>query len=176
MWYFKIVSNFTRQTAREITCNNFDSSLVVFMPNITSNHAITFTSLIPLEIVASAVAQGGGSGTPETLPWLRHCVNWEPFQCDYYKLRPVKICVVASRTRLTKRFIQALVNCSTIFREKSCSEVQISPLFNHESCLEIGLTIIGSLSLLMALYVVLLWQRWFLDIDDYFWDWFALRD
>ena len=29
------------------------------MPNITSNHAITFTSLIPLEIVASAVAQGG---------------------------------------------------------------------------------------------------------------------
>ena len=42
-WYFKIVSNFTRPTAREITYNNFEISLVVFMPNITTNHAITYT-------------------------------------------------------------------------------------------------------------------------------------
>ena len=41
--YFKIVSNFTRLTAREITYNNFEISLVVFMPNITTNHAITYT-------------------------------------------------------------------------------------------------------------------------------------
>ena len=34
------VSNFTRLMAREITNNNFEISLVVFMPNITTNHAI----------------------------------------------------------------------------------------------------------------------------------------
>ena len=43
-WYFKIVSNFTRPTAREITYNNFEISLVVFMPNITTNHAMTCTN------------------------------------------------------------------------------------------------------------------------------------
>ena len=42
-WYFKIVSNFTRLTAREITYNHFEISLVVFMPNITTNNAITYT-------------------------------------------------------------------------------------------------------------------------------------
>ena len=43
-WYFKIASNFTNLiTAREITYNNFEMSLVVFMPNITTNHAITYT-------------------------------------------------------------------------------------------------------------------------------------
>ena len=42
-WYFKIVPNFTRLTAREITYNNFEMSLVAFMPNITTNHAITYT-------------------------------------------------------------------------------------------------------------------------------------
>ena len=31
--------------AREITYNNFEISLVVFMPNITPNHAITYTNL-----------------------------------------------------------------------------------------------------------------------------------
>ena len=31
-------------TAREITCNNFEIWLVVFMPNITTNHAITYTN------------------------------------------------------------------------------------------------------------------------------------
>jgi len=39
--YFKIVSNFTPLTAREITYNNFEISLVVFMSNITTNHVIT---------------------------------------------------------------------------------------------------------------------------------------
>ena len=43
-WYFKIVSNFTRLTARKITYNNFEISLVVFMPNTTTNHAITYTN------------------------------------------------------------------------------------------------------------------------------------
>ena len=33
-----------RVTAREITYNNFEISLVVFMPNITTNHAITYTN------------------------------------------------------------------------------------------------------------------------------------
>ena len=32
--------------AREITYNNFEISLVVFMPNITTNHVITYTNLI----------------------------------------------------------------------------------------------------------------------------------
>ena len=30
--------------AREITYNNFEISLEVFMPNITKNHAITYTN------------------------------------------------------------------------------------------------------------------------------------
>ena len=42
--YFKIVSNFTRLTAREITYNNFEISLVVFIPNITKNHPVTYTN------------------------------------------------------------------------------------------------------------------------------------
>ena len=33
-------------TARENTYNNFEISLVVFMPNITPNHAITYTNYI----------------------------------------------------------------------------------------------------------------------------------
>ena len=40
------VSNFTRLTAREITYNNFEISLVVFMPNITTNHSTSYTNLL----------------------------------------------------------------------------------------------------------------------------------
>ena len=36
--------------AREITYNNFETSLVVFMPNITANHAITYTNFIPTKL------------------------------------------------------------------------------------------------------------------------------
>ena len=32
--------------AREITYNHFEISLVVFLPNITTNHAITYTNLL----------------------------------------------------------------------------------------------------------------------------------
>ena len=39
-----IVSNFTCLTAREIKYNNFEISLMVFMPNITTNHAIIYTN------------------------------------------------------------------------------------------------------------------------------------
>ena len=46
-WYFRTVSNFTRLTAREITYNNFEISLLVFMPNITTNHAIAYKLLVP---------------------------------------------------------------------------------------------------------------------------------
>ena len=49
--YFKIVSNFTRLTVREITYNNFEISLVVFMPNITANHAITYTNCNTLNVI-----------------------------------------------------------------------------------------------------------------------------
>ena len=44
-WYFKIVSNLTRLTAREITYNNFEISFVVFMQNITTNNAIIYTNM-----------------------------------------------------------------------------------------------------------------------------------
>ena len=44
LWYFNIVSSFTRLTAREITYNNLEISLVVFIPNITTDHAITYTN------------------------------------------------------------------------------------------------------------------------------------
>ena len=45
-WYFKIISNFTRLTAREIMYNNIAISLVVFMSNIPANHAITDTNYV----------------------------------------------------------------------------------------------------------------------------------
>ena len=32
--------------SREITYNTFEISLVVFMPNITTNHAITYTNFM----------------------------------------------------------------------------------------------------------------------------------
>ena len=47
---FQNCLNFTRLTAREITYNNFEISLVVFMPNITTNHAITYTNTVVLKI------------------------------------------------------------------------------------------------------------------------------
>ena len=34
------------QISRAVTYNNFEISLVVFMPNITTNHAITCTNCI----------------------------------------------------------------------------------------------------------------------------------
>ena len=74
-WYFKIVSNFNRLTAREITYNNFEISLVVFMSNITTNHAITYTN------------------------WNKQCVkltlfhNWRYKMERSSKLRKSTICV-----------------------------------------------------------------------------------
>ena len=47
---FQNVSNLTRLPAPEITYNNFEISLVVFMPNMTTNHAITYTSTLVLAI------------------------------------------------------------------------------------------------------------------------------
>ena len=40
---FQNCLKFHRLTAREVTYNKFEISLVVFMPNITTNHAITYT-------------------------------------------------------------------------------------------------------------------------------------
>ena len=38
------ISELSQISAREITYNNFEILLVVFMPNITTNHAITYTN------------------------------------------------------------------------------------------------------------------------------------
>ena len=51
---FQNCPNLTRLTAREITYNNFEISLVVygvFMPNITTNHAITYANFYEGDIV-----------------------------------------------------------------------------------------------------------------------------
>ena len=40
MIFQNCLSNFTRLMAREITHNNFETWLVVFMPNIATNHAL----------------------------------------------------------------------------------------------------------------------------------------
>ena len=53
MWYFKIVPNFTRRTAPEIMYNNFELLLVVFMPNISKNQAITYTYTIHEKLLDS---------------------------------------------------------------------------------------------------------------------------
>ena len=56
-WYFKIISNFTRLTAREISYmyNNLELSLVVFIPNITTNHAITYINSTVFSFPLSSV-------------------------------------------------------------------------------------------------------------------------
>ena len=46
-WYFKIISNFTRLKAREITYNNFEISLVVFRPNISYKSCYYLFTLLP---------------------------------------------------------------------------------------------------------------------------------
>ena len=50
LWYFKIVSYFTHLTAGEISYNNFNISHVVFMPNITTNHAISYANIFEFPI------------------------------------------------------------------------------------------------------------------------------
>ena len=47
----------TRQTAREIRYINFEISLVIFMPNITTNHAITFTNIIGDELLLNLTCE-----------------------------------------------------------------------------------------------------------------------
>ena len=44
-----------RLMAREITYNNFEISLVVFMPNITTNRAITYTNFLAIYLRLSDV-------------------------------------------------------------------------------------------------------------------------
>ena len=46
----QIQSCITRLTAREIIYNNFEISLVVFMPNVTTNHVITYTNVEILNV------------------------------------------------------------------------------------------------------------------------------
>ena len=64
LWYFKIVSNFTCLTACEITYNSFEISLVVFMPNITTNHTITYTNINFSEIHVSWPAPSDSLSVP----------------------------------------------------------------------------------------------------------------
>ena len=40
--------------AHEISYNNFEISLVVFMPNITTNHVITYTNSITDDLIPHA--------------------------------------------------------------------------------------------------------------------------
>ena len=89
LWYFKIVSNFTRLRAREITFNNFEISLVVFMPNITTNHAITYTNL---ETGRKGSKSGASRFTRES--WLTednyfiiNHPNYELINCSFSCLR-----------------------------------------------------------------------------------------
>jgi len=58
--YFKIVPNGFRLTAREIMLKNFEISLVVFMPNITTNQAITYSFTTTWEISAIWLAERRG--------------------------------------------------------------------------------------------------------------------
>ena len=57
LWYFKIVSNFTHLTAREVSYNNFEISLMVLMPNVTTNHAITYTNTTYSKQISKVLGQ-----------------------------------------------------------------------------------------------------------------------
>ena len=52
----QIQSCITPLTAREIMYNNFEISLVVFMPNITTNHAITYTNCCTEELLITSLS------------------------------------------------------------------------------------------------------------------------
>ena len=73
-WYFKIVSNFTDLTAREIMSNNFKISLVVFMPDITTNHAITYTNFFNYKLEFIPKKWNGLSCHSWCLSWWN---NWD---------------------------------------------------------------------------------------------------
>ena len=66
----KLSQIFTCLTAREITYNNFEISLVVFMPSITTNHAITYTNFETVNSLSKAmitIPDGFYDGT-KTIP------------------------------------------------------------------------------------------------------------
>ena len=74
------MSNFTRRTASEITYNNFEILLVVYLPNITTNHGITYTNstanimptfIISLYVVYFSCLQRKG----QLLPGKFHALN-----------------------------------------------------------------------------------------------------
>ena len=80
-WYFKIVSNFTHLTAREITYNNFEISLVVFMPNITTNHAFTNTNYKLFYSISKK----------KCLQFKQHCPVWQKqCMCEPCSMHPNK--------------------------------------------------------------------------------------
>ena len=66
--------------ACEIVYNNFEVSLVVFMPNITTNHAITYTNLFP--VVSGQLHLGEKKKsihTSEKALFLRLCYGERPY-------------------------------------------------------------------------------------------------
>ena len=75
LWYFKIVSNFTRLTAPEITYNSFEISLVVFMPNTTTNQTITYTNINFSEIHVSWPAPSDSLSVPIYSPLVPSSVS-----------------------------------------------------------------------------------------------------
>ena len=63
--------------AREITYNNFEMSLVVFMPNITTNHAITYT----YQLLSLLLLQGSPIFVAESLE-CEYLFTWQtPSAC-----------------------------------------------------------------------------------------------
>ena len=126
-WYFKIVSNFTRLTAREITYNNFEISLVVFKPNITTNHAITYTNATSdisklLYGIAQAVRQVKFETTLKYHEWYLcqiSCTN-HAIICLYYF--PQKVCNIIFTCRYFKLSWNTTAPSQSNCKNFSCSK------------------------------------------------------
>ena len=82
--------NTTRDISKlsQITYNNFEISLVVFMPNITTNHAITYTNkALSCLVLSCLVYQSGCIGTVRGTKYKKKKIYWRPYDPTTYICR-----------------------------------------------------------------------------------------
>ena len=117
---FKIASSFTRLTACEIKYNNFEISLVVFMPNITTNHAITYTNDHQSRSLFYRTIKSHLTMTYPETPTKFKYVYKESFRKHHWKVLGTPHCIVF-RVELLHTFCGFIITCT-----KSNVNIQLS--------------------------------------------------